>query len=94
MKRNKQSQSLICAKNCEMINFSAILQLCTFYIEYKNVKFTANNFSGRTIFTYFMRALLLRYCKGTAKVPSLPLFEITLLNQHTFSPAKNKTRIL
>ena len=88
-----------------MINFLAILELCTFYIEYKNVKFTANNFSGRTIFKYFRQAHLLRYCKDTAKVPSLPLLEITTKSTHIFSckerdtnsvyrPSKNKQKVL
>ena len=37
-----------------MNNFLAIRELCTFYIEYKNVKFKATNFSGQTSVKYFM----------------------------------------
>ena len=48
MKRNKQRQSFICEKICEMNNFLAILELCAFYIEYEKAKFKAINFLGRT----------------------------------------------
>ena len=82
LKRNKQRQSLICLKNCEMNNFLAILELCAFYIEYKKVKFTAINFRGRTNVKYFMQTQVLRFCKDTAKVSSLPLLKITTKSIH------------
>ena len=53
---NKQRQSLICLKSCEMNNFSAILDFCAFYIEYKDAKFTGINFRGQTIAKYFVQA--------------------------------------
>ena len=43
-KMNKQRQSLICLKSCEMNNFLAILEFCAFYIKYKNAKFTELTF--------------------------------------------------
>ena len=70
-----------------MNNYLAILELCTFYIEYKNVKFTAIKFSGRANVKYFMQTQLLRFCKDIAKVSSLPLLEITTKSKH-FLPAK------
>ena len=93
LKRNKQKQSLICLKNCEMNNFLAILELCAFYIEYKKVKFTAINFLGRISLKYFMQIQLLRFCKVTTKVSSLPLLKITTKSTH-FLPAKKKIPIL
>ena len=59
-----------------MNNFLAILELCAFYIYYKKVKFTGINFRGETNVKYFMQAQLLRFCKDTAKVSSLPLLKI------------------
>ena len=88
-----QRQSLICSKNCEMNNFLAILELCAFYIEYKKVKFTAINFLGRISLKYFMQIQLLRFCKVTTKVSSLPLLKITTKSTH-FLPAKKKIPIL
>ena len=70
MQRSKQRQSLICSRNCETNNFLAILELCTFYIEYKTVKFKAINFTDQTNVKYFMQAQLLWFCKDTAKVSS------------------------
>ena len=92
LKRNKQKQSLICLKNCEMNNFLAILELCAFYIEYKKVKFTAINFLGRISLKYFMQIQLLRFCKVTTKVSSLPLLKITTKSTH-FLLAKKKLPI-
>ena len=93
LKRNKQKQSLICLKNCEMNNFLAILELCAFYIEYKKVKFMAINFGGWANAKYFMQSHLLRFCKDTVKVSSLPLLKITTKSTH-FLPAKKKIPIL
>ena len=76
-----------------MNNFLAILELCAFYIECKKVKFTAINFRGRTNVKYFMQRHLLRFCKDTAKVSSLPLLKITTKSTH-FLPAKKKIPIL
>ena len=45
-----------------MNDFLAIPELYTFYIEYKNVKFTAINFSGQAIIKYFMQTQLFRFC--------------------------------
>ena len=88
-----QRQSLICSKNCEMNNFLAILELCAFYIEYKNAKFTEINFRGRTNVKYLMQTQLLRFCKNTAKVSSLPLLKVTTKSTH-FLPARKKIPIL
>ena len=76
-----------------MNNFLATLKLCAFYIEYKKVKFTAINFRGRTNVKYFMQTQVLRFCKDTAKVSSLPLLKITTKSTH-FLPAKKKILIL
>ena len=73
--------------------FLAILEFCAFYIEYKKVKFTAINFRGRTNVKYFMQTQVLRFCKDTAKVSSLPLLKITTKSTH-FLPAKKKIPIL
>ena len=59
LKRNKRRQSLICLKYCEMNNILAILELCAFYIGYKNARFTEINFRGRTNVKYFMQTQLL-----------------------------------
>ena len=75
LKESKQRQILICSKNCKINNFLAILELCTFYIEYKNIKFGAINFSDQTKINNFMQAQLLRFCKDTAKVSS-PIYTI------------------
>ena len=93
LKRNKQKQSLICLKNCEMNNFLAILEFCAFYIEYKNAQFTAINFRVRTSIKYLMQIQLLRTCKGTVKVSSLPLLKVTTKSTH-FLPAKKEIPIL
>ena len=50
-----------------MNNFLAILDLSTFYIEYKKVKLTAINFRGRSNVKYFMQAQVLRLLKITIK---------------------------
>ena len=55
LKRNKQKQSLICLKNCEMNNFLAILELCAFYIEYKNAKFTELTFLIEPVLNIFLQ---------------------------------------
>ena len=75
MKRNKEKFDLF--KNLQNEYFYTILELCAFYIDYKKVKFTATNFSGRTNVKYFMQTQLLRFRKDTAKVSSVPLLEIT-----------------
>ena len=56
-----------------MNNFLAILEFCSFYIEYKNAKFAGINFRGQTNVKYFMQTQLFQFCKDTAKVffPSL-----------------------
>ena len=76
-----------------MNSFLGIQELCVFYIEYKNVKFRAINFRGRTNVKYFMQTQVLRFCKDTAKVSSLPLLKITTKSTH-FLPAKKKIPIL
>ena len=93
LKRNKQKQSLICLKNCEMNNFLAILEFCAFYIEYKNAKFTGINFRGWTNVKCFMQTQLLWFSKNTAKVSSFPLLKITTISTH-FLPAKKKIPML
>ena len=89
LKINKQWQSLISSKNCEMNKFLAVLELCAFYIEYKKVKFTAINFRGQTNVKYFMQTQLLRFCKDSV----LPLLNITTKSTH-FLPSKKKIPIL
>ena len=42
-----------------MCKFLAILELCTFYIEYKNLKFKAIDFCAQTNVKYFMQTQLL-----------------------------------
>ena len=74
-----------------MDNFLAILELCAFYIEYKKVKFTAMNFHGQTNVKYFTETHLLRFCKDTAKVSSLPLLKITTKSTHFLSAEKKIT---
>ena len=76
-----------------MSNFLAKLEFFAFYIEYKKVKFTAINFHSRTNVKYFMQIQLLRFCKDTTKVSSLPLLKITTKSTH-FLPAKKKIAIL
>ena len=76
-----------------MNNFLAIVELCAFYIEYIKVKFTEINFRGRTNVKYFMQTQLLRFCKDTPKVSSLPLLKITTKSTHFFS-GKKKIPIL
>ena len=93
LKRNKQRQRFICLKNCERNNFLAILELRVFYIEYKKIKFTAINFGGRTNVKYFLQTQLLRFCKDTAKVSSLPMLKITTTSTH-FLPLKKTMPIL
>ena len=90
---NKWRQSLICLKNFEMNNFLTVLELCAFYIEYKNAKLTEINFRGRTNVKHFMQTQLLRFCKETAKVSSLPLLKTNTTSTH-FLPAKKKIPIL
>ena len=55
-----------------MNKFKQYWSLCAFYIEYKNMKFTATNSSGQTNVKYFRHTQPLRFCKDTAKVSSLP----------------------
>ena len=71
-----------------MNNFLTILEFCSFYIEYKNAKFTGINFRGQTNVKYFMQTQLLRFCKNTAKVSSLPLLKITTKSIHFLSTKK------
>ena len=52
----------------------------------------AINFRGRTNVKYFMQTQLLRFCKDTTKVSSLPLLKIT--TKSTTLPAKKKRPIL
>ena len=68
-----------------MNNFLAIKEFCA--------KFTGINFLGRTNVKYLMQTQLLRFCKNTAKVSSLPLLKITTKSTH-FLPAKKKIPIL
>ena len=68
-----------------MNNFLAIKEFCA--------KFTGINFLGRTNIKYLMQTQLLRFCKNTAKVSSLPLLRITTKSTH-FLPAKKKIPIL
>ena len=56
-------------------------------------KFTKINFGGRTSVKYLIRTQLLRFCRGTAKVPSLPLLKTTTKSTH-FLPAKKKIPVL
>ena len=65
-----------------MNNVFAILELCAFYMEYKNAKLTEISFRGRNNVKYFMQTQLLRFGKDTAKVSSLLLKTPT---QHIFS---------
>ena len=74
------------------IFFLAILEFCAFYIEYKNAKFTEINFRDRTNVKYFMQTQLLRFCKDTSKVSSLPLLKTTTKLTHSL-PAKKKITI-
>ena len=59
----------------------------------QKVTFTANNIRGRTNVRYFMQAQLLRFCKDTAKVSSLPLLKITTKSTY-FLPVKKIIPIL
>ena len=74
---------MICSENYEMNDFLTILELCTFYIDYKNVKFKAINFSGRPSVKYFMQTKLLQFYKDTAKISSLSLLKITVKPTHS-----------
>ena len=76
-----------------MNNFLEILEFCAFYIEYKNAKFREINFHGRSNVKYFIQTQLLRFCKITSKVPSLPLLKITTKSTHLF-PVKKEILIL
>ena len=51
------------------------------------------NFCGQTNVQYFMQTPLLRFCKNTAKVSSLPLLKITTKSTH-FLSVKKKIPIL
>ena len=66
-----------------MNKFLAILELCAFYIEYKNTKFTEINFRGRTKIFYV----------NAAKVPSLPLLKTTTKPAH-FLVVKKKILVM
>ena len=59
----------------------------------KKVKFTAINFRGRTNVKYFMQSQVLRFCKDTAKVSSLPLLKEATKSTY-FLPAKKRIPIL
>ena len=72
-----------------MNDFLTMLELCTFYIDYKNVKFKAINFSGRTSVKYFRQAKLLQFCKDTAKVSSPSLLKKTAKPTHSL-PCKEE----
>ena len=76
-----------------MNNFLAILELCAFYVEYKRVKFIAINFRGGINGKYFMQSHVLRFCKDSAKVSSLPLLKKPTKSTN-FLPAKKKMPIL
>ena len=76
-----------------MNNFLAVLEFCAFYVEYKNAKFIEINFRSRASVKYFMQIQLLRFCKDTAKVSSLPLLKVTTKSTH-FLPTKKKIPIL
>ena len=76
-----------------MNNIFAILELCAFYMEYKNAKLTEISFRGRNNVKYFMQTQLLRFCKDTAKVSSLPLLKVTTKSTH-FLPVKKEIPIL
>ena len=58
-----------------------------------NVNLTQINFCGRTNVKYFMQTQLLRFCKDTAKVSSLPLLKVTTKSTH-FLPVKKEIPIL
>ena len=75
-----------------MNNVFAILELCAFYMEYKNAKLTEISFRGRNNVKYFMQTQLLRFCKDIAKVSSLLLK--TLTSSTHFHLAKRKIPIL
>ena len=70
-----------------------MLELRTFYIEYKKVKITAMNFRSQTNVKYFMQIPPLQFCKDTAKLYSLPLLKKTTKLTHFF-PAKKNMPIL
>ena len=53
----------------------------------------ANNMRDRTNVTYFMQTQLLRFCKDTAKVSSLPLLKIITKSTY-FLPVKKNIPIL
>ena len=93
LKRNKQRQSLICLKNCEINLFLATLEFWAFCIEYKNVKFKEINLCDRTNIKYFMQTQLFQFCKDTSKVSFLPLLKIITKSTH-FLLAKKKIPIL
>ena len=87
---------MICLKNCETNNFSAILEFCAYeieFIKYENEKFTGINFRCQTNVKCFIQTQLLSFCKDTAKVSSLPLLKITTKSTH-FLPATKKIPIL
>ena len=73
--------------------FLAILELCAFYMEYREVKFTATNVRSQIDAKYFMKTQLLRFYKDTAKGSSLPLIKITTKSTY-FLPAKKQIPIL
>ena len=75
-----------------MNNIFAILELCAFYMEYKNAKLTEISFGGRNNVKYFLQTQLLRFSKDTAKVSSLLLKTFT--NSTHFLLAKRKIPIL
>ena len=83
----KQRESLIYSERYEM-NIFVAMELCAFYIEYKNIKFTPINFRGRTNvkLVYASTAfVILKSCKS--------FFHSLVKNNYqinTFSPCEEK----
>ena len=75
-----------------MNNIFAILELCAFYMEYKNAKLTEISFRGRNNVKYFMQTQLLRFCKDTAKVSSIFLIK-TATKSTDFLPAVKRKKV-
>ena len=84
---------MICSRNCAVNDLLAIPELCTYYIEYKNIKFKAINFSGQTNFKYFMQISFCDFVKIWQKFLPLPMLEITTKSTY-FLHAKKKIPIL
>ena len=75
-----------------MNNIFAILELCAFYMVYKNAKLTQISFRGRNNVKYFMQTQLLRFCKDTAKVSSIFLIK-TATKSTDFLPAVKRKKV-